>query len=80
MLRLSFVLAIVGVVLAAPGAATAKGGSYTHKGPEPVKAASVVPALPSLPAVSPNEMFNGCGGRRVRDASGQCRGPADFGH
>lgn len=53
-------------------------GSYTHK--DPIKA-SVLPPLPTLPTVTLEQSFNGCGGRRIRDPhTGACRGPAEIGH
>jgi len=78
MLRLSSAFVMATLALAVPSPSLAKGGSYQHK--EPIKA-SMLPSLPSLPSVSAGESFNGCGGRRIRDPhTGQCRGPADFGH
>ena len=50
-------------------------GAYVPK--PPVKASVV--ALPSLPSVSLEESFRGCGGKRVRDPkTHQCRGPGDI--
>jgi hypothetical protein len=75
--RLSLVVSAL--VLAFPSYALAA-GAYVHKDPKPVEA-SVVPKLPTLPTVTLDESFNGCGGRRVRDAkTGQCRGPGDIAH
>jgi hypothetical protein len=51
-------------------------GAYVPK--PPIKAS--IAALPSLPSVSLEESFRGCGGKRVRDPkTHQCRGPGDIG-
>jgi hypothetical protein len=76
MSRLPLAIVVLALATALPEVASAA-GAYVHK--EPIKA-SVLPSLPSLPSVSASESFNGCGGRRIRDASGHCRGPGDIGH
>ena len=72
------VMALV-VAVASPTALLAKGG-YIPKPPLPVTA-SVLP-LPSLPSVSPDEAFKGCGGRRFARADHgavpRSRGPASL--
>jgi hypothetical protein len=53
-------------------------GAYMPKPPVPVQASML--RVPSLPSVSLEESFRGCGGKRVRDPkTHQCRGPGDIG-
>jgi hypothetical protein len=78
MSRLSSALLMAAAVALVGTSAALAAGSYTHK--EPIKA-SVLPTLPSLPTVTLEQSFNGCGGRRIRDPhTGACRGPAEIGH
>jgi hypothetical protein len=78
MSRLSSALLMAAAVALVGTRAALAAGSYTHK--EPIKA-SVLPMLPSLPTVTLEQSFNGCGGRRMRDPhTGACRGPAEIGH
>jgi hypothetical protein len=54
-------------------------GAYVPKPPLPVQASML--RAPSLPSVSLEESFRGCGGKRVRDPkTHQCRGPGDIVH
>jgi hypothetical protein len=47
-----------------------------------VPAISTAPSAPALvPGMTQEQVFGGCGGRRVRDPrTNQCRGPGDIGH
>lgn len=78
MQRLSSALIVASVALGAPTYLLAA-GAYTPKPPIPVQA-SILRA-PSLPSVSLEESFRGCGGKRVRDPkTHKCRGPGDIVH
>jgi hypothetical protein len=51
-------------------------GSYTRPAPKPMTAA-MAPSL-SMPKLSPQDMWGGCGKGRVRDAvTHRCRGPGE---
>jgi hypothetical protein len=76
MQRLFFAVIVASAALGAPTCLLAA-GAYMPKPPVPVQA-SVLRA-PSLPSVSLEESFRGCGGKRVRDPkTHQCRGPGDI--
>jgi hypothetical protein len=75
MSRFSFVLLLMALVLAVPNYAQAAGAYFRKDAIKP----TVLPQPPSLPSAGLGEIFNRCGGRRVRDPkTNQCRGPADI--
>jgi hypothetical protein len=83
--RFSFAVTTIIAALAIPASVLAAGAPI-RKPPVTVPAmtAPSTPSAPSAPAVeqgvSHEQLFGGCGGRRVRDPrTGQCRGPADVG-
>ncbi len=85
--RLLFALIFAATALAAPVHVFAA-GAPVRKPPIDVTAitapATTAPAPssnPSAQGATREQVFGGCGGRRIRDPqTNQCRGPADVGH
>jgi hypothetical protein len=75
MSRFSFVLPLMALVLVFPNYADAAGAFVRRDAIKP----AVLPQPPPLPSAGLGEIFNRCGGRRIRDPkTKQCRGPADI--
>jgi len=84
--RFFFAVTTVTATLTVPAGVLAAGAPI-RKAPVAVPAVTA-PSKPSAPSAPPvaegtshEQLFGGCGGKRVRDPrTGQCRGPADVGH
>jgi hypothetical protein len=83
--RLFFAVTTITATLAVPACVLAAGAPI-RKPPitVPAMTAPSTPSAPTVPSVaegiSREQLFGGCGGKRVRDPrTNQCRGPADVG-
>jgi hypothetical protein len=76
----AFVVSLATLMLTAPHAALAKGGTF-HLFSAAQAATITSPRTEATTETHPPTIFGSCGGRRVRDPNtNRCRGPADFGN